>query len=167
MRSIVFATACALAAACTLPDPVNDRAVERLGPEGPEGPSALHRPGQPCTACHRYTMAGTVFAGPTSDVGAAGVRVVLVDALGTSPPATKPVVTNRAGNFWVTREEWEPVFPVKVTLVKGTSEVVMRSEIGRSASCATCHETAPSLTSPFTRDGRIWITESAGAGGPQ
>lgn len=168
MRSAVVALvllASASALACTLPDPVADRAVERLGPEGPEGPSAMHRPGQPCTACHAYSISGTVFAGPTSNVGAQGVRVLLVDALGTSPPASKPVVTNRVGNFWVTKEEWQPVFPVKVKIAKGAKEVVMRGEIGRSASCATCHETTPSLTTPFTRDGRIWFTESPTAEG--
>src|SRR5262245_59193898 len=85
-------------------DPLQERAVEALGPEPfdvPEGP--LHRPGQPCVLCHdgedarAFSVAGTVYLTPDSDTPAAGASVGLVDAKGAGFVA----ITNCAGNFFV------------------------------------------------------------------
>lgn len=152
-----LALAAATCASCTLPDPVHDRAVERLGPEGPDGPSPLHRAGQPCATCHDdFSVAGTVFDGEASTVGVEGARIHLVDALGTSPPHVKPVVTNRAGSFFVRRSDWSPVFPIRVRISKDGSETVMKSDIGRAASCADCHA-PPGSPAGLTKDGPVWI----------
>ncbi len=159
-------------AACTLPDPVHDRAVEALGPEGPEGAGPNHRPGTRCGLCHNgtngpastdFSIAGTIYKGPTNLTAIEGARVLLVDSLGTSPPASKPITTNAAGNFWVPRNEWNPVFPVRVKVTKGAAVAEMRSDIGRAASCADCHEAKAPVPNPFTKDGPVWIDETASA----
>lgn len=169
---LLFLALSAIAVACTLPDPVHDRAVEALGPEGPEGAGPLHRPGSRCALCHNatngpassdFSVAGTVYAGPTNLTPVEGARIHLVDALGTSPPALSPVLTNAAGNFWVERSEWNPVFPVRVKVTKDAAETIMKSDIGRAASCADCHDAKVPPSSPFAKDGPVWIDVNAPA----
>jgi hypothetical protein len=123
-------------------DPVRDRAVSALGPEAagvPEGP--LHRPGQPCVLCHdgeearALALGGTITWAEGSEVAAVGATVDLVDALGARFSAR----TNCAGNFFVLPEDYQPQYPVWVSLRRGASEIAMESPIHGDGSCATCH----------------------------
>lgn len=168
-----LAVAFGAAAACEpLPDPVHDDAVARLGPEGPMGAGALHRPGQPCATCHGpagpassdFSVAGTVFAAPGSLVGVEGARLELVDATGSSPPQATSLVTNCVGNFWVRHSTWDPIFPVRVVVVKGDTRRAMQSDIGHDASCAGCH--AKAVSDPLAQLGPVWLFETADPAGP-
>ncbi len=144
------------------PDPVHDRAVDALGPEEPAGTGELHRAGQPCGTCHGssgpattdFSVAGTVFAGPTMLVGVEGARVDFTDSIGTSPPSTTPTLTNCVGNFFVQRSVWNPVFPVKTRVTLGTVTYQMNSPIGGAASCAACHKTH--VTSALSQVGPVF-----------
>ena len=143
----IAAAAVALVVACSS-DPVYHDAVKALGKESPGGPSEFHRAGQPCGLCHQeggdantdFAVAGTIFAGPANLIGVEGARVDLLDANGTSPPITKPVLTNCVGNFYVLRSDWNPAFPVAVRVTKGAVSRTMRSQISRTPSCADCHK---------------------------
>lgn len=136
-------------------DPVREARIAALGPEAPgTAPGALHRPGQPCLACHdgeqadipHYTIAGTIYEALGHEVAAPGVRVRLVDARGERFETE----TNCAGNFFVTRGELRPVFPVWTSLVLEDYQIDMQSPIGRDGSCASCHakQPSPSATDP-------------------
>jgi hypothetical protein len=135
--------ACAvLASACS--DPVHEARITALGPEDPTlEPGALHRPGQPCLACHdgtqpdttRYSIAGTVYWQRDARVGAPAVSVQLVDSRGERFRAR----TNCAGNFFVTPGEFEPLFPLWTSLQWNDYVIDMQSPIGRHGSCASCH----------------------------
>lgn len=132
-------------ASCT--DPVLDQEIEALGPEqGEPGPD--HRPGQPCVLCHSefgtapdsvFTLAGTVFDAPTRYVGVEGVEVRIVDSGNSKWTA----ISNRAGNFYLTKGQGEVKFPVRVRISKGGVERPMLSHIGREPSCAGCHFNPP------------------------
>lgn len=140
-------------------DPVIDDAISRLGDEDPAVPvGPLHRPGQPCLACHSerggadsiFVVAGTIFetAAPDSPP-AADVEVVMRDARNISPGS---FVTNEAGNFFVRQSEWPDVnFPFKVGLRRGGKQIVMTSTVNREGSCAFCHQ--PAQGSPNARPG--------------
>ncbi len=142
-------------------DPVHDHAVERLGPESVRGTGPLHRAGQSCGTCHGplgparqdFAVAGTVFVSATSWEGASDATVDLVDSRGSSPSSLQPIVTNCAGNFWVARSDWAPVFPVRVKVTKNGVERVMKTVIGGSASCADCHEAR--ISNPLARLGAV------------
>ena len=140
-------------------DPVHDKAISALGPEveGVE-PGPDHRPGQPCLVCHggdgpagqHFTVAGTIFraANENPPVGMPNAHVVLVDSAGYEPPF--PIVTSASGNFYITKSDWDPVFPLRVRVdytakksgpYPGISP--MTSMIGRDGSCASCHKLTP------------------------
>jgi hypothetical protein len=175
---LLTAIAAASAVSCSLDllheDPVHQSAVEALGPENPGvPPGPNHRPGQPCTLCHgpegpaetQFTLAGTVFAGPATATGVGGAQVLLVDADYSSPPPGS-VVTNCAGNFYLTSNLWDPAFPIRVAVVSGQAGAQMISHIGRAASCGQCHKKEQTLDSP----GQVYIlgapnTGCAGQGG--
>lgn len=171
--SWMFVPGCALAlsAGC---DPVHDDAIAALGPEAPgvrQGP--LHRPGQPCLLCHdgaigdpqRFTVAGTVFERCGSGAPSAGAVVVIVDANGDTkqlPP------TNAAGNFYVTPGQFDPTFPLQITVTAADGTIVrMQTLVGGNGTvepngaCASCHVDPPGPRSP----GRVCIT-LAGGGTP-
>lgn len=104
----------------------------------------FHRPGQRCTACHQdgstasddpFTLAGTVFASQERWVGVDQVQVLLTDSGGTKYTAT----TNCVGNFFVKPSDWQPQYPIIVTLQKGTTTREMSTVIGRESDCAGCH----------------------------
>ncbi len=170
-RIIAVAAVIAGLGAC-FPDPVHDRAVDALGPEGPDGTGELHRAGQPCGTCHGtsgpattdFSVAGTVFASATTLVGVEGARVDFTDAIGTSPPSTTPTLTNCVGNFFVKRSVWNPVFPVKTSVTLGTVTYQMRSPIGGTASCAACHKTH--VTVPLSQVGPVFATPPPQAAPP-
>lgn len=150
-----------LLAAC---DPTHDSQIAALGPEKAgvrQGP--LHRPGQPCLVCHdgelgdpaRFTVAGTVFQSPSSSQGADGVQVNITDAHGAT---CSGVVTNTAGNFYVTPQQCDPVFPLRVSLSRqmyaAPSAIMQTLVTGNGTTtpidgaCATCHFDPAGSSSP-------------------
>lgn len=151
----VWLTVASIGCAASCGDPVHDDRIEALGPEDPDvEPGPLHRPAQPCIACHdgslsdadRYTVAGTVFAYRDTDVAAPAIKVELIDARGKKFTAK----TNCAGNFYVTPKQFDPTYPIWTSLVLGDYRVDMQSRIGRDGSCASCHaaDVSQSLTDP-------------------
>ncbi len=81
------------------------------------------------------SVAGTVVTQERGVEGADGVTVVLRDARGAEHKAR----TNDVGNFHVGRSEWDPTFPLRAEIERGTRPLVMRTEIPRDGSCNTCH----------------------------
>jgi hypothetical protein len=153
----------AFAAACG--NPSIDTRIEVLGPEkAGVPPSEFHRPGQPCVLCHstyegaspEITVGGTIFATPTETAGVLptaveGAIVTLIDAEGD----VMPVTSNCAGNFYLTKEQWNPSFPLRVELSYpapgGTTlkpATPMSSRISRDGSCGSCHDGPPNQGSP-------------------
>ncbi|MCK6586691.1 MAG: hypothetical protein L6Q76_03795 [Polyangiaceae bacterium] len=147
-------------------NPAVDARIEALGeedPNVPEGP--YHRPGQPCTLCHsvyggegpEITVGGTIFATPAKEPGklptaVEGAEVKLVDAEGE----VKTVKTNCAGNFYLTKDEWNPSFPLQVEVRYPAPNAAdqkkpappMSSRISRDGSCAGCQFGLPNQGSP-------------------
>lgn len=128
-------------------DPVHDQAVAALGPEKrgvEEGPT--HRPGQPCLTCHggsgpgepEWSIAGTVFADPRGDAPASRIAVRVSDATG----AERLVQSNSAGNFYIAKKEWDPVFPLKVQLESEGRVIPMHTRVGGTGGCGSCHRDA-------------------------
>lgn len=126
-------------------DPIRQELLDELGPEAPgveEGP--LHRPGQPCLACHgekgpssvTFSLAGTIYRTKDSALGEAGVKVRLIDFTGLQHES----VTNEAGNFYVSPDDFQPAWPVWVRIERGEREQEMISAIVRDGSCASCHQ---------------------------
>jgi len=130
-------------------NPVDDDLVAEQGPEVDgvgEGP--LHRYGQKCFACHggsgiapEMAFAGTVFAVPNEDIPVAGATITITDANGDS----RSTPSNCAGNFYVLKEAWDPVYPLRAeiecTLPNGeTRRSLMGTRINRDGGCASCHE---------------------------
>jgi hypothetical protein len=157
MRALRFFAMAALLTSCRRYDPV---AAERIAalPEADPSPSELHRPGEPCLACHStyqgstpaLALGGTVYSldAMGTPVPAAGVAVLVDDSAGNSRSAC----TNSAGNFFVKSDDWADItFPLKVRAGKRA----MRSIVGRDGSCASCHK-LPSVSSldPQTGAGR-------------
>lgn len=147
-----------LAAGCG--DPVHDALVDAQGPESAtvkRGP--LHRPGQPCLVCHDgsgpgrmvFSVAGTAYEHETSKAALAGGTVELVDASG----ATHLARTNCVGNFFVQQVDWDPMFPLHVTLVYGALNAKMTTHIGRDGGCASCHS---GVVGPATRS-QVWLAD--------
>lgn len=151
----------ALSAGCG--NPVPDAIIDALGPEDPSVPASdIHRPGQPCVLCHgpnrgaqpEMSVAGTIY-GYAFDEQNAGedpipvedVIIEISDSFGNSPP--EEVKTNCAGNFYITKEQWNPSFPLRVAIrypVPGDPDgarVSMGTRISRDGSCAGCHANKP------------------------
>lgn len=126
-------------------DPQHSDEVDALGGEvNGVGPGPTHRPGQYCRACHggsgpgkpEFSIAGTVYAVRGNGNPKPGVTVTLTDANGVQ--RQKP--TNEAGNFYISIDEWSPVFPVRVKLdFPGEATKGMVTPIGRNGGCAFCH----------------------------
>lgn len=125
-------------------DPTHDNAVDALGPEVagiPRGP--LHRAGQPCLVCHsgsgpgspELSVAGTIFIREGETAPAIGAVVVLRDLRGD----VRRVTTNEVGTFLIERTDWDPAFPLRAEIERGSTPLVMRTEIPRDGSCNACH----------------------------
>lgn len=125
-------------------DPTHASGVDELGPEAPgvpEGP--LHRPGQPCLACHdgrgpgesELSIGGTIYAARTESAPLAGAQVTIQDATG----ARRVVTTNEAGNFYIEKKSWAPAYPLFVRIDFGDEKKVMQTRIGQNGGCAFCH----------------------------
>ena len=154
-------------------DPVQSDAVNALGPETSGVPKGVyHRAGQPCVTCHQeggpasgfpYTVAGTIFAQPLRQIGVEGAEIRMTDAEGTTHIAK----TNCVGNFMVAPGEWAPKFPVLVEIGKGNIRRSMRSIIGRSASCASCHSSDLEVADPFSQLGQVYLFAADEPGSPE
>lgn len=138
---LLFAVTLA-AAGCA--DPVHDDLVASLGPEAPGvPPGPLHRPGQPCLACHDgggpaamvMSTAGTIFQDGTDTTPMVAATVELTDA----NQVVTNALTNCAGNFFLQAVDWIPTFPVHVQVSYGSTSSQMRSHMGKAADCASCH----------------------------
>lgn len=143
MRSsgILLIAAAAASLGCRY-DPIPQDIIDGLGEEK-GSPSATHRPGEPCLACHStyggaepaFAVAGTVF-GLTTTGDIAGAPNILVNVLDSAGQPQK-ACSNAAGNFYVLKENWADVtYPLSAT----AGDRQMHSLIGRDGSCATCHK---------------------------
>jgi hypothetical protein len=137
-------------------DPAVQTIIDSLGPETGT-PSAFHRPGQPCLACHTdyggatplFAVAGTLYGVNTTGsaiLPVPNVRVVIEDSIGTNgaPGVTRTACSNSAGNFYVLAADWTdplPTFPLspRVNVTPTSNGTGMVSLIGRDGSCASCH----------------------------
>jgi hypothetical protein len=171
-------------AACDM-DPVHASLVSQLGPEAAGIPTGeFHRAGQPCVVCHgdqgpvssKFSIAGTVFYGPNTSmnspgfIGASGTMNQPVTVYLEDDNQTKfQVNTNCVGNFWIRPQDWQPSFPVIVsiggpTLAGGTTTQKMNSHIGREPSCGMCHQVQSYPSQPgaianyYSTPGVIYLT---------
>lgn len=155
-RGLVILDCWLFACCCACSDPVRDARITALGPEtAGVAAGALHRPGQPCLACHdgqgdgpeHFTVAGTIYEALGVDASAPAVSIELVDARGER----FQTVSNCAGNFYVTPAELDPVYPLWTSLTLGDYRIDMQSVIGRDGSCASCHapQASQSATDPI------------------
>jgi hypothetical protein len=148
-RRILFACLVAVLPACGS-DPVHSHLVDSLGGEAPGVPKGpLHRPGQPCGACHGnlgpadsiFSLAGTIYQDATPmSKPLADAKIQFVDSNGK----TFETAANCVGNFFVMDDDYHPAWPVWVNLVYGIVGGMpyskpMESPIYREASCAMCH----------------------------
>lgn len=139
------------AAGCSFADPSRDAVFESLGPEPPGvPPGPLHRPGQPCLVCHGeapgisvFSVAGTVYKDRASLAPLGEVEIALVDVKGRTFKAK----SNCAGNFFIRPAQFEPAYPLWVTLRLGQVTTEMESPIFRAGACATCHSGTPASDS--------------------
>jgi hypothetical protein len=178
----LLVVALAPVAACDM-DPVHSNLVSQLGPEAAGIPKGeFHRAGQPCVVCHgdegpaseKFSVAGTIFYGPGTMMngqllGASGVSVYIEDDTGAMLPA---LVTNCVGNFWLKASDYQPQFPLLVTvngIAKGSAmtspaQQRMTSQIGREPSCGTCHQVQSYPNQPgaianyYSTPGVIYLT---------
>ncbi|MSP25189.1 MAG: hypothetical protein EXR75_08495 [Myxococcales bacterium] len=166
MKRPIFALALFTAVTLGCDDPMRDRLLDALPDEAPGfEPSAFHRPGQPCLACHseygaadpEFSIGGTVFAVPKDATEApfmlTSYTVRLIDAEGE----TRTLRANRCGNFFSTKQDWDPAFPLRAELYRESDpkdpsvlvqDSIMASRIGRDGSCASCHIHPKSPFSP-------------------
>ncbi len=134
--------------------------------EYPFETGALMKPGDNCRSCHGATsssypeapdwsVAGTVYEGPDSEQGAAGVVVTIEDAAGKEVQ----LQTNGVGNFY-TDESFAP--PLRVALERD-GVVVSMPVPPPSGGCNACHSQPTIGGAPgrlfVPRDG---VYESAG-----
>jgi hypothetical protein len=136
-------------------DESHQNQIDALGGEAPGVPKGpLHRPGQPCTVCHgeggpastMFVLAGTVFQDQGKTDPANGAQIQIEDVNGSFYTAT----TNEVGNFYITPDQWMPVWPLHVqgvTLGKNFPQAML-TLIGRAGSCGECHTPTTGPTSP-------------------
>jgi hypothetical protein len=169
---LVLALGGALAAALSCSDPSPDMDVSRQGNETATIPQGeFHRAGEKCTACHieggpasdnAFTVAGTIFASPTREVGVDGAEVRMTDSQGTKFIAK----TNCVGNFFVTASDWNPSFPILVEIAKNNTTRAMDSVIGRERSCAGCHSFDLTPDDPLSQVNHIYLFGGDETGSP-
>ncbi len=153
----IAAVTCPMTASCG--DPVRDETVAALGPEDPAVlPGPLHRPGQPCVACHAtggvasaFLTAGTVYLQKGSRVPYGGASVVVTDAA----LHTETLTTNCAGNFFLRDGESPLGYPLFFDVRAGNIKRQMLSAVYREGSCAYCHLDPPSPASA----GPVYLVE--------
>lgn len=152
------ASCCAWLLFCSCGDPLHEQGLEALGAEDPRvEPGPLHRPGQPCGACHAetgpavraFSLSGTVFRDGQEDVPLPSAEVRVIDSTG----AQLSTFTNCAGNFFVTSAEYLPRWPIWMKVELGEVSAEMRSAASRESSCAACHAADPGPSSV----GRVFL----------
>ena len=125
-------------------DPVHDDDVAALGPEAPGvSPGPMHRPGQHCTTCHggkgpgdpQWSVAGTVYDTLGKPDPAVGAIVTVTDAKGS----TRTLTANQVGNFYVSIDDWAPIFPLHIAVAYQDVNKSMVTSIGRDGGCGSCH----------------------------
>ena len=145
--------------------PAVDARIEALGEEVPGvEPSEYHRAGQPCVLCHStyegaspaISVGGTIYAVKAAReedlIPIENARVRITDSFGE----TREALTNCVGNFFLTKEDWSPAFPLSAEIEFTTpgspgdaaKRVVMNTRISRDGSCAGCHSGPTSPTTP-------------------
>jgi hypothetical protein len=171
-RFLALATVAIFACASTsCIDPVHDEEVTALGGEvsGVE-PGPLHRPGQPCLACHggrgpaerELSFAGTVYLYRDQELPAEGTEILIREIANSSNRIT--LRSNAAGNFYVAKDGFDSGFPVSVAVVDQRIPDFppgrdMVTPIGRNGGCAFCHVTRPTDT---TRQmPRVYVNSTA------
>lgn len=70
---------------------------------------------------------------------------------------THDIITNSAGNFYMSSREFIPTYPLVITVSKDGVSQKMSTHVGRDGSCAGCHFDPPGPTS----SGRVWLYEDA------
>jgi len=91
-----------------------------------------------------FSVAGTVFETSASLAPVVGASVYLTDATGSNRSAE----TNTAGNFYLTPEQWTPVFPLHVVVKPVTGPDVFMVSLVEDGACATCHRDPSGRDSP-------------------
>jgi hypothetical protein len=81
------------------------------------------------------SIGGTVYAVRGGTDAIEGVTITIVDAHGSQ----RSLISNSAGNFYVFKSEWDPVFPLTVDIAADGAQARMTTTIGRDGACATCH----------------------------
>lgn len=172
MRTLLTIGFASLLLSCA--DPVRDKIIDDLGAENPAVPQGeYHRPGQPCVACHSnygpgsplMSIGGTVYVKTVEGefFAAGGVTVRLIDSEGE----VREKVTNCIGNFYLTKQEWDPAFPLQALLFGPSAAdpdtIIglrnMESRISRDGSCAGCHTHPRTASSP----GLVFVDDGIGA----
>jgi hypothetical protein len=150
---ILTTTVLAAAIAAASCDPVLSGQKDALAGETPGVPKGpLHRPGQPCLLCHdgsigdppAFSVAGTVYQDATTKVALENATVTLTDVNG----ATYATVTNAAGYFYLSPDDFAPAYPMKVSVASGGVTVSMQSHVGWNGACGGCHVDPPGPDSP-------------------
>jgi hypothetical protein len=174
--SLLSIAGAALLAACA--NPAVDARIEALGEEPlPDlADFQYHRAGQPCVLCHGeyeeeepiMSIGGTIYQKAGSLLPADRVTVLVWDSSGDAN-LPRSAVTNCVGNFFFTKEEFNPVFPLHVEVsyeVVGSDDPrkqPMATRIGREGSCAGCHSEPPSELGSVTQasPGHVFASPNA------
>jgi hypothetical protein len=149
-------------------DATHEDEVKALGPEDPNvAPGPEHRPGQPCLTCHggsgpaslQFSVGGTVYAIQGQATPAMGATVEIEDISG----AVDTALSNQAGNFYISVDEWKPMYPTLPQVTLGSVNQQMTTHVGRDGSCADCHQDPQGPTSA----GHVYImaTPTGGSSG--
>jgi hypothetical protein len=153
-------------------DPQLDGGAAALGKETSGiSKGEFHRAGQPCVVCHTdqgaasshvFTVAGTIFAQPARMVGVDRAEVRMTDSEGTKFVTH----TNCVGNFFVKPGEWQPHFPILVSVAKNNIVRQMQGAIGRDGSCSHCHANSVPPQDPFSQTGHVYLFGADESGSP-
>lgn len=155
-RHLQLLIALVIAAACT--DPVQSANEDAIPDDGkPDGPD--HHVGSWCTACHsehgsgpEFSVGGTVFVSRNSLTPAAGAIVRITDGDGKKTE----IATYGSGNFYRTKEEYDPKYPLRIEIEYQGVKTPMDSLIGRDAGCGRCHSNTSAGDTSHTS--RIYAT---------
>jgi hypothetical protein len=128
----------AVDAASVTPDPP-DAAFDPACIPAAQAPAGKHYEGLACMSCHgpgggapRFTLAGTVFASPATDVPEPGATVVIVDANGVETR----LVSARDGGFYTRRTL---AYPLQVKVSRCPTTGVMTMAVPAPGNCNACH----------------------------
>jgi hypothetical protein len=159
-RGALFSSLLLLSACAS--DPLREQQLAELGDETPGVPlGPLHRPGQACGVCHGpegpadsdFALSGTLYETPNALAPVENATIRFIDWRGLQ----YRTASNAAGNFFVRRGEYDPIWPLWVKIEHSDKTVEMRSAIFRETSCGACHADP---ASPSTV-GHIYLSEAA------